>query len=440
MNADGTDLHWIGLLGFAAKWSSDGTRFIYASGEYGGGSNIMSCNIDGTGVQTIYSTSATETTPEWSPDGGEIVFTSDADGDHEVYLMNSDGSNVRQLTHNTGDDYAPRWSSDGSLIAFVADDSGDEHWEVHVIDSDGSNLRRITTTRTPATSINPVWRPTFLGEERPFAEAIQFAPIVVGNNQSVHGSLTFSPVSNEVWWSAVLAGGTDETLFRSTFNGVDLGAASSLAHLTDLNDHGPAFAPAGDKIFFSSRKPFPDPDSDSLYGIWYLDRNGDSWSDPMPVVATLDPARTTGQVSIAANGNLYFTARLLSETEPHLYLSEFSGSVYQTPQLLTGTVGAETAVDPFVTLDERLLIFALPNKDDSHGLFDLYVSHKQQDGSWGVAVNLGGSVNTEHLERFPSFSADGKYLFFARGIGDQFPDPQTRFYWIPVREVEALRR
>ncbi len=33
--------------------------------------------------------------PQWSHDGRRIVFTSDRDGDLELYVMNADGSNVK---------------------------------------------------------------------------------------------------------------------------------------------------------------------------------------------------------------------------------------------------------------------------------------------------------------------------------------------------------
>lgn len=32
--------------------------------------------------------------PQWSPDSRRIVFTSDRDGDPEIYVKNADGSNV----------------------------------------------------------------------------------------------------------------------------------------------------------------------------------------------------------------------------------------------------------------------------------------------------------------------------------------------------------
>jgi Tol biopolymer transport system component len=47
--------------------------------------------------------------PDWSPDGTQITFASNRDGNFEIYVMNSDGSNVRRLTFNQKGDRHPDW-------------------------------------------------------------------------------------------------------------------------------------------------------------------------------------------------------------------------------------------------------------------------------------------------------------------------------------------
>ena len=49
--------------------------------------------------------------PAWSPDGQQIAFSSNRDGDHEIYVMGSDGSNPRRLTDNSALDEFPAWVS-----------------------------------------------------------------------------------------------------------------------------------------------------------------------------------------------------------------------------------------------------------------------------------------------------------------------------------------
>jgi hypothetical protein len=56
----------------------------------------------------------------WSPDGGQVTFTSDRDGTHNLYRMDADGRNVRQLTHETAPVVAGMQSlpADGQWIYF----------------------------------------------------------------------------------------------------------------------------------------------------------------------------------------------------------------------------------------------------------------------------------------------------------------------------------
>ena len=56
---------------------------------------------------------------DWSPDGSQIVFTSDRANNFSNFVMNADGTNVRQLTEGWFD-VVPKWSPDGKRIAFEA--------------------------------------------------------------------------------------------------------------------------------------------------------------------------------------------------------------------------------------------------------------------------------------------------------------------------------
>ncbi len=44
---------------------------------------------------------------------------------------------------------------------------------------------------------------------------------------------------------------------------------------------------------------------------------------------------------------------------------------------------------------------------------DFYISYKDADGKWSVAKNMGPPLNTSNNEGAPSLSADGRFLFFA---------------------------
>ena len=80
--------------------------------------------------------------PDWSPDGSRIVFTSDREGNEDIYIVNADGTGVMQLTDHPAPDTEPQWSPDGTRIAFTS--ARDPRAEVYVIDPDGTGLTRLT--------------------------------------------------------------------------------------------------------------------------------------------------------------------------------------------------------------------------------------------------------------------------------------------------------
>jgi len=95
--------------------------------------------------------------PAWSPKGDKIAFTSDRDGNEEIYISNPDGSKAFRLTNNPARDYAPAWSPDGKKIAFTSNRDGLFNEEIYVINIDGTNL--INLSLNPHNDSFPAWSP-----------------------------------------------------------------------------------------------------------------------------------------------------------------------------------------------------------------------------------------------------------------------------------------
>ena len=86
---------------------------------------------------------------------GKIAFTSNRDGNDEIYVMNADGTGVTRLTDNPASDQQPAWSPDGSRIAFTS--TRDGNFDIYVMNADGTGVTRLTTTTTHRGSTLPAW-------------------------------------------------------------------------------------------------------------------------------------------------------------------------------------------------------------------------------------------------------------------------------------------
>jgi Tol biopolymer transport system component len=99
-----------------------------------------------TGVKTnLTNNSVLDAIPAFSADGKKIAFTSNRDGDYDIWVMDADGSNQTNLTSNSNaTDADPAFSSDGSKIAFESHRGGDR--AIYVMNAaDGSSPTRLTT-------------------------------------------------------------------------------------------------------------------------------------------------------------------------------------------------------------------------------------------------------------------------------------------------------
>lgn len=113
------------------------------------GSSIESIPLDGGEVSVLNQGSAWSLVPHVSPDGTRVAFTSDADGNYEIYDMAPDGSDVRQLTFTDPpiQHVGPKYSPDGSLLLYASDeDEADpaNEQDLWTMPADGGPGTRIT--------------------------------------------------------------------------------------------------------------------------------------------------------------------------------------------------------------------------------------------------------------------------------------------------------
>ncbi len=116
-------------------------KIVFTS-DKNGNEDIFSMNLDGTELTQLTDNQGNDNYPAVSPDGEKIAYTSDINGIWQIMVMNWDGTEKTQLTQNPWRSGYPAWSFDGRFIFFEVYQDGD--WEIYRISSDGSNMKRLT--------------------------------------------------------------------------------------------------------------------------------------------------------------------------------------------------------------------------------------------------------------------------------------------------------
>ena len=140
----------------------DAQARIAFSSDRDGNYEIYVMDDDGGNLQRLTNHPDSDFHPSWSPDGKWIAFLSRRDqvrSKHgiaaEIYVMDAGGGNPQRLTNDLHDDYHPSWSPNGKQIAFASVRDGNT--DIYVIDADGGNEQRLTNN--PLYDYSPSWSP-----------------------------------------------------------------------------------------------------------------------------------------------------------------------------------------------------------------------------------------------------------------------------------------
>ncbi len=260
----------------------------------------------------------------------------------------------------------------------------------------------------------------YLGQKPPGMTPELFAPGII-STCTQHGSAYFSPDGREVYFSRMLPS-PSVIMYMREENGRWTPPRIVCEGLT------PGLAPDGKTILFST------------WEIWRMFRTPAGWTVPEKLGPAINSDRRQDTAYAAADGSLWYCC--VYGDRKGIYRAPFADGTYGKPvRLEYGISSAYADCSPCIAPDESYLIFA--SARPGYGIWDLYVSFRNSDGSWTAPKNMGPAINTRAKEIYPFVSFDGKYLFFMSNRvsalnNNPIPDGPGNVYWVDARVIESL--
>jgi len=257
----------------------------------------------------------------------------------------------------------------------------------------------------------PVLEGPYLGQKPPGLTPEVFAPGIVSTEHHEWGA-TFSPDLKELYFSR----SNNKSGKNSHFV---LKSENNRWHESEVEPGvGGSISPDGKTMFYTNQ---------------YRERTDEGWSEFKslgPAFEDIDIMRLT-----TSSKGTYVFDEYAKDGNFVLRYSRLINGVREAPKPLSKEINTgKQNVHPFIAPDESYILWD-SKRDDGYGGSDIYVSFRQEDGSWGTAINLGDKVNTSTSQRGGYVTPDGKYLFFFSLDSARKGD----IFWVDAQIIEALR-
>lgn len=251
----------------------------------------------------------------------------------------------------------------------------------------------------------PALENRYLGQKPPGLIPELFAPGIVSTEEYVEAGGDFTPDMKEFYFSRYGGKYKKRTLFVLQYKNHKWSRESVLS--TDIEKYRERFNPGWSEM--KSLEPYKDI---PIHGL-----------------------------SVSAKGT-YYIDEYTREGNGVLRYSRLINGEREAPKPLDKVINTgKWVAHPFIAPDESYLMWDV-EKEGDYGA-DIYISFRQQDGSWGAAINMGDKINTGLYDQSPRVTPDGKYLFFWKGDEKVREDGSTYMvgspYWVDAQIIENLR-
>ena len=268
----------------------------------------------------------------------------------------------------------------------------------------------------------------YLGQQPPGMTPEVFAPGIVSKPDAYEYGSVFSKDGTEFYYGVDL--GNRAEIRYMVLKNKKWTAPKAIISNTVYSYNDPFLSPDEQELYFISNHPKSGADPKKDYDIWYVKKQKGKWSLPINAGTEINSDSNEYYMSFSKNNTMYFSSNKSDKNNFDIYTSDRVNGKYQKAKSLSTAINTRAyEADVFVAPDESYVIFCSV-RQAGLGRGDLYISFKQEDGSWTAAKNMGNKINSSGHELCPFVSADGKYLFYTS---------RKDIYWVDAKIIELYK-
>ncbi len=105
--------------------------------------NLQEVSLTGEPSRWLSRGTSVDRQPAYSPDGRELIFSSNMSGNLDLWIISTEDGSLRRLTDDAADDYDPAFTTDGKSVIWSSKRIND-HYEIWMANADGSGARQVS--------------------------------------------------------------------------------------------------------------------------------------------------------------------------------------------------------------------------------------------------------------------------------------------------------
>ncbi len=264
---------------------------------------------------------------------------------------------------------------------------------------------------------------SYFGQTPPGKKAQLFAPGIVSLTDRGEYVIVFSPDGTECYIDGYFQGVSK--IFYTKRSGTTWTAQTEIPFLLNQGFSLSGLSADGKRLFLEK-------DND----IWMVERDAGAWGEPQRLPLPINSTYNDHSYSETADGVVYVGSSRKGGLRKMLEIWRMLPGAAKAENLGPVINALPRSLTPYVAPDGSYLIFS--ESDTSYEA--LVISFNKGNNEWTKPVNMdvtGAGINVSGYQNRPTFSPDGKYLFYNSHDSEK-PDVSD-IYWVSADVIKDIR-